>query len=50
MTKKSQELQSELKNTLRLIRNENCPRKRGFLCNIIFDIVTNIINETLRGA
>jgi hypothetical protein len=45
MTNKNQELQSELKNTLRALRGESCPRKRGFLCNIVFDIVANIINE-----
>jgi hypothetical protein len=49
---KINELQSELKNTLRILRGESCPRKRGFLCNIIFDIVQNIINELLtnKGA
>jgi hypothetical protein len=52
MTNKTHELQSELKNTLRTLRGESCPRKRGFLCNIIFDIVQNMINELLtkKGA
>jgi hypothetical protein len=47
MKNKISELQSELKNTLIMLRGVSCPRKRGFLCNIIFDIVQNIINELL---
>jgi hypothetical protein len=40
---KTSELISELRVLLSKLRQENCPRKRGLMCNVVYSIVQEII-------